>query len=323
VTARALAVLATFALAAIPGAVFAKPRARLLVDGQEAAPRCPDGDELRERVATRLGYRALRDDAGWTLMVRYGAAEAGALSATLSAFDERGRASGERTLRASGPDCDELAESIVLTLSVFLEAVPSAPPRSADVNAGASAVGTDALARDVTPVATLSDAASERTTFRGRAAMTGAFGVAPSFAPGLSAALGFRRGAWTLEGEGRFDAPASAAFGEGGVRTQLRIGELVACRRFHAFGVCPTLGLGSMVMEGVDLPGARRRTRFVSMAGLRGSLEVPIAHGIFLTAHAEAAALLTPTIVAVGENDVWSTPPLAALGALGLGYALP
>ncbi len=293
---------------ASPSVAFARPTARLEHERAEAASACPDADRLGALVAERLGYAPFRPDAASSIRTRF-SRDGETLRAVVELVDLDGASQGRRELTSEAADCTELAESVVLTVSILLDrpalAVPPAKPQIALEAKEPS-----------TPAAP--PPAQSRVRFRvGAGALVGT-GFAPGINLGFVLFGGVQSDRWSLDLEGRVDLPAHATYAVGVVSSQLQVVSLVPCLHAGvAFG-CLVGGAGAIGTAGSEVNNPRHVTSFYALAGARLGIEVPLAGPFAVRAALDALASLTPTTIAVGNVDTWTTPPAGLAAGAGL-----
>jgi hypothetical protein len=120
---------AALILLALCSIAHASEHTRLVVTRQQSAAECPDEQALRDAVGARLGYEPFAADASSLVVVAF-RREGATLRATVQLQDAAGVVQGERTLSSAHGDCDELAATTALTISILLD------PRSAGAPPG-------------------------------------------------------------------------------------------------------------------------------------------------------------------------------------------
>jgi hypothetical protein len=161
----------------------ARERTRLVVTRQAAAAECPDEQALRDAVGARLGYEPFALDAPSLIVVAF-RREGAKLLATVQMQDAAGIVKGERTLSSGQGDCDELASTTALTISILLD------PRSATARAPIAAqTNHDAQPANGTPVATSPLSGESRSAPRDPVAVSSAAHPSPPLEPTQQPAL--------------------------------------------------------------------------------------------------------------------------------------
>jgi hypothetical protein len=130
-------------------ALAAEMPARLVYERDAAAPGCPDEGVLRAEVAKRIGFDPFTDDAPRTIVCRVARLGHG-LRARIEVGADGDRPRATRELFSKQDDCHELAEAVVVALSIAINPlvsptradgvppVPTASPRSAPVEPAAT-----------------------------------------------------------------------------------------------------------------------------------------------------------------------------------------
>ena len=264
------------ALTLTPRAALARTAARLEHSREEGARACPEAPLFAAKVAERLGYDPFRAEADAAVRVAF-AGQGGALRATVEMHDVRGVLVGRRELTSDDATCADLAEGVVLTVSILLD-TPRLP-------AGERAAAASPLvAVDVVPAPAPETPLVARL---GAAAVSG-FGFAPAPSAGFSIFAGIARGPWSADLEGRADFPAGAAFGVGSVRTAVRMGLIVPCGHVGVGFACLVLGLGAISADGVDLKSPQHTTGIYSVAGARLGMEIRVTGPLYARLSARA-----------------------------------
>ncbi len=303
--------------------------ARILVTRDAAAAACPDERALRDAVAARLGYDPFADTAPRAVVVTF-VKDGRGLRGTVQLRDTQGRAKGERTFTSTGRGCEELASTATLTISILLDpraglGPPATPPATSTTpapttpttppTAEPAAPSDDPFSVPAAPVRI--EPPSEPVRMRVTAAGGVALGVAPVPALAVLVGVGIERRWWILGAQLRIDAPASDATGGLAARTRYTAGTFMACGRLSVAYACGVATLGALAGEILGAPPSRQST-FHALLGPRLGVELPIAHVLSFDAYVEGTYALTSTVLRAGASDVWSTPSLAALGAIGV-----
>jgi hypothetical protein len=147
-----------------------------------------------------------------------------------------------------------------------------------------------------------------------------AAGTSPGVTLGLSTQLGLRRGAISAAIEGRADLQTSEeAPGGGVVRASLLLATIAPCYHADPILACALLSLGVLRGSGAEVEGPREDATLFSAAGARLAVEILKLGPFSARVHGDLAFTLTPTRLRLGDQDVWSTPPVGgALGITGL-----
>lgn len=321
--ASALTLLAARATWAEPSAAQASaPRAtaHLTYERAPGAESCIEEGELRARVADRLGHDPFVAASTTAIEVRV-AREDGKWLAQLTA-EKDGRPAGARALSSDASRCDDLAETLALTLSVLLDphgpladATPrEAPPvrstkRADDPFFEPPAPATKEVAPPAPP--------APRVVPFGAVGTSVLFAVAPAPSAGLFAQLGARHRDASLAVEGMVALPSSDPDARGpGARVSLTTASLLPCYALSVFETCAVGRVGALHAEGVGVSVPRSASTLYVAAGLRVGAALPLTRALAIAAFAEGAAPLSRTTLVLNDRDAWTTPALAA--ALGL-----
>ncbi|MBX3260550.1 MAG: hypothetical protein KF782_12725 [Labilithrix sp.] len=315
-SARLIAAAVTSGSLAVSGSASASDAGeavRLRVTRAASAAECPDQRAVRDAVSARLGYEPFADGAPRELVVLFQRKDA-ELEATVQLFGPDGELRGEKALTSARGDCEELASATTLTISILLDPrtglVPPRPPE-----------------REVTPEPPLPPPADRAPAplppdepgwrLRITSSVSGSIGSAPRPAAGLLLGAGAERRGWSLGAELRIDLPSSDTSGALRARTALTAGNLVPCGHVWRAYLCGALTLGVLRGEVLGASPSRRET-FHATLGPRAGVALPLAAWLALDAHVDGAFALTSTSLRVGDADVWTTPAVSGLAAIGL-----
>jgi hypothetical protein len=312
---RAFPVLAILTVA---GPAFAGERAVLEMTRGAGASECPDERGLSDLVAARLGYEPFVLDAPLRVAVHFARDAGKALRAEVVLFDAGGAQKGERILTSVRSDCEELASTTALTISIMLDPragmaprplppEPPTPPKDPPL---------DEAPKPPSP------APPKVEPVRGRARLgaAAALAVGPALAqPSLYGGVGLGRSWWSIDAEARADVPVSAhddATHGYDVEAGFVGGGLVPCSHFGvAFGcVGVWMGVLRTSIAGGDPPS---QTSFFLSFGPRLGVSVPVVADLEIEGHVDG--LYSPTAVEphVAGAKIWGTSPVSA--SLGLG----
>lgn len=293
----------------------------------EGAASCPGENDLRRLVAARLGVSPFSDPA--TLRIHASVTSlASGLEARVDVRDADGHVR-TRQLRSSARDCRELADAMVLTLSIAIDPMlalaparepapeqveppppePPAPPPHVAVVPSVIPPPIVEPSVPVVPVVSLG--------------VVGVLEAAPQATAGVTVSAGVQRGAWSLSLEGRADLPATKVVNEGTVSTSLAFGALVPCVAGEHLGGCALVAAGAQWGTGEDLRRAREVSTPYLAVGARVLWRIRVAGPVSVRLHVDTLAPLARTSLLVGDEKVWSTPPLAFAGGLALESAFP
>jgi hypothetical protein len=285
--------------------------------GAEAAS-CPDEKALSDLVAARLGYEPFDDAAALRVSVRFVEGAGQALQSEVKLFDRDGTEKGERVLVSSRGDCEELASTTALTISILLDPRSGMGPRP--VGPPPAPVWKEpaeeppkpkVLARTTTPVE------KSRLALRARVDADLALGLTPSLvAPGLQLGVGLGGPWWSLEVELRGGWPLRASRSGYELAVGFYGAGVVPCAQIAPFYGCIGGWLGALrtsVTGGV--PAARSSLH--ALVGPRFGLSLPMTRRLALDAHVDGLYSPTTTEVYDRATRAWSTSPLSAVLAIG------
>ena len=284
----------------------------------EGAESCPDEAWLKQQIAGHLGYDPFieghSDNApvGRKVSCRLAKAHTGdEFVATLQTTEPNIGTVGRRELR-SGPSCDALAASVVLSLSMAIDPIAAETARPA--------------APTITPPAPLPSAAipaSEPVHPLGWW-LTSAGVVATgwqntSASPIASLDLHVQRGQWSAFIEGR--ASASSSTLEPSLQTRLLWGGLGLCRARGAFYVCGAAVAGPLFVTASGVEEQRNIAALLAV-GPRLSWSRSLAGPLLIEVGIEAYANVVRPRVLVDDVVTWRAAAGTAAVTLGLGWRL-
>lgn len=301
-----------------PLAAYAQQqRVELTYIRDEGAQSCPDEAWLKQQIAGHLGYDPFivghsgNPPGARQVSCRLAKAHnADEFVAVLQTAEPNLGPVGRRELR-SGPSCDALAASVVLSLSMAIDPIAAETPRAP----------AQAPAPSVTPPAPVPSTALAPVRLR----LTGAGAVATgwqnaSVTPLVSLDVHMQRGAWSVFVEAR--ASASSSTREPSLRTRLLLGGLGICRAWGAFSLCGASVAGPML---VTSSGFEEERNFAALlaAGPRVLWSRALAGPLTVEAGLEAYANVVRPRVLVDEVVTWRAAAGTAAVTLGLGWRLP
>jgi hypothetical protein len=271
------------------------------------AEACAGPDTLEAAVTTRLGRNPF--DAAAAAVARvYVEQEDDALVARVEISDEQGQPLGERVLHGRRPDCQDLMPAVSLALGLALEQFAQArPPTESPPPAPKPA------ARRSTPRLASPPAAVPGPRPWGFSPLLGAqvdLGRSLAVTWGPVAGVEFRVGAFSVQLQGRVDAPALRLLPGHLALGQLVVANGAGCYRLGWLGGC-------VVMEGGVLAAAVRPWTKVAFspvvaAGGRMFLEVPLAFHLAARLQGDVTAPLAFSRLVVNGAPQWSSPWLQA-----------
>jgi hypothetical protein len=316
--------------------------ARLAYVTDPGAEGCPSEPEFRARVAARLGYAPFEDRSERLVTVRLSPAGEGLEGrvGVRNAAEENDRV---RTFDVPERNCEELARSVVLAVSIAIDptslggasstlagppesspAEPAEPPTS-DLDPE-YARPQPATAAATSPVSPAAPPRPEPATPHADPAvpgmwlaLTGSLGAGPDLATvgtGVGFELRWRHASASLAA--RVDLPRQQAAGGGEIEGHLIFAELAVCARFAPVLACGLAGAGAMRVAGRDLVDAQEVFLAHVALGARGGLEIELLEELSLRALLDLWVPLTPAEVRVGATTAWVMPPLHGTLAVAL-----
>lgn len=301
--------------------------ARLSYERAPDAESCIAEAELRARVADRLGHDPFVAESTTEVRVRV-SREDGAWLARLGA-EKDGRPAGARTLTSGASRCEDLAETLALTLSVLLDphgpladATPiEAPPTRSPAHVDDPFF--EPRANESKEAPPPPRPAPRLAPFGGIAA--GIFlGVAPAPSTGLFAHLGARYREASLAVEGMVALPSSDPGGAGpGARVSLTAATLLPCYAFGSVETCAVGRVGALHAAGIGVSEPRNATALYGALGARVGAALALTRTLSLTAFGEGTVPLSRTTLVLNDRDAWTTPVLAVAVGLGVRARLP
>lgn len=266
-----------------------------------AHARCPSQSELEGAVSARLGYVPFAVAAERTVNATI-VASGKSLIGQIELLDGDGAVRGSRSLSGAGNDCEELAASLELAITLAIDPLvmqrPAAP-------ASAPAVVAAPLKPPSEPAPLPPPGPSPRPAVRLGAAVLGALGAAPNVVPGFEIEAGLAWTHFSLALAGHVDAAATTPL----IQTQLLYGTLSPCFHYSVAMVCGRVLAGALRGAGAQIANPRQDTTFYAAAGLRAGVEVCIYRQLFFAAFIDLNAVLTRTTISVNSAPVWITPP--------------
>ncbi|MBI5535794.1 MAG: hypothetical protein HY898_23955 [Deltaproteobacteria bacterium] len=313
-----------------PAAAQSRPSSRLSYSRGSGADHCPDEDAIRNAVAGRLGYSPFASGTTGKQISATIARDGKQLRARVEVRDEAGVVTGSREIVSDKNDCEELASSVTLAISIAIDPLsltrPAPAASSSQPPPVTSAPPPPTAAPPVTvyverPVAAPSAAPrSEPIRLRATAGLLTSLGTAP--APALGAAVygGVRWAAMSVGIEGRADLPASKEQSTGGsVKSSLLAGLLVPCLHHGAAMGCALFALGALQGTGEQVSEPRKDTTPYAALGVRVAAELPMSPALAARINADLLGTLTRTTLRIDGAEAWTTPVIA--GSLGVGVA--
>jgi hypothetical protein len=302
-------------------------------------------------VAARLGYDPFEGDASGVLRARIHRTE-GAFRAKVQLLGEDGDVQGERKLNSTARRCDELADSLVLAMSIAIDPLavgrpageptagvgtrdagtrnepgsaspkPAEPPpaqrRSEPEPHSQSQAASRPRTRPRHPSEPADSASGDVSTeVRAGLGVLTAIKTLPDPTAAFSAWGNLRWGPFSVELEGRADLPASDRVGEmGRVHASLLQASVLPCGHYEFLFGCGVVSLGALRAEGQGLEEANEVTSFFSATGGRLGAQYHFGESLLLRIRGQLVAVLARTTLLVDRTVFWRSPVLA--GSVGM-----
>lgn len=328
------------------------PQLRLSFDVDAQAIGCPDESTFRDMVTARLGYDAFSDaQAERSVAVRVEAGER-FLLAHVELRDENGALQGARDVEGTLAECEELAQSVALSLSVLIDplslvdgpsptsdppTVEPAPepepvtPRDEPAPEPEPVAPRDEPAPEPEPVAPSDEPAPDVLQPHARElsrpdvglavglAPTVSVGLVPGFSAGGLLSFGVTIGRFSLALEGRVDAQAAQARSVDGHRIfgAVYAGGLTPCVVLPYVAFCGVIHLGAIQGVAHNVSNPEPQVTLFASASARVLARFPLGPVVTLLVLAEAGIPIVRTSLAVNSRIVWTAPPV--FGTFGIG----
>jgi len=294
--------------------------ASFLYERQPGAEQCPAEPAIREQVALRLGYYPFRDGAARRVTVSLQPGAHG-LSAHITTENARaGELAASRDIDSEGTGCDELAQAVVLAVSLAIDPMSMTRPRSPHPLPVTSPSVTRPDSPPAARVETVHPAASRGWspwTTELSAQFRIGYGIVPTASVGPVAELRFVDGRLALLAEAGADVAVGTVNGVSA--SVLRGGAGVCGRVIWHFSACGRVDLGEL--EGTNSArGGKTDSQFYADIALGPRLDLPIWGDVHLVAAPELLAPLVPIALSVNGARVWSTGVVAGALEIGVGY---
>ncbi len=286
---------------------------------------CPDRQAFADAVAARLGYDPFAR--GGRINVRVRIRRAGStLVASVELRADGGAVLGAKSLESSR--CDDLVSATSFAVSLAIDpsrtlaptppAAPPAPvsppPKPEPVAAASPPPPLPTREASVRPDAPSRVRVGADVFLGGGAAGWGP--AAGNVAGMVVAGAGVEIGRLSLELEGRFVAPSSAAVTGGDVTTRTVGAALLPCARWTPVLLCAQAFLGALNATGEAADGESGVTVFAQV-GLRVGAEIRLG-ALVIQPFVDPLLTLTPTTLRFRGTPVWST----SLGGVSAGIRL-
>ena len=317
------------------------------------AEACPSEAEVARAVEERLGYDPFDERSLFLLLVTMSGAD-GSLRAEIE-LRQPDREPGQRELHTAAGSCDELAELLVLALSIAIDprvALRPAPSRrgpvevtsstrESDEQEGGARVAAEPEPAQPVPVSDrtdLEDPAQVRTEVEPAATVDeppsavtaavlvgggGSLSSAPALVPLLRFGVELRWRALRVGLAGRLQLLGAMSYGGGTVSGAPSGAELWACGQLDAFFACGLAVAGVFVSNAHALPNARTIYTSYLAPGARAGAELRLTAALSLRASLDVLVPVLRTRIAVAGHTVWTMPAVSCSATLGLVLHLP
>lgn len=317
--------LAIAALLASAAVARASPAARLIYVRGAGAESCPDQQEVRAAISSRLGHDPFVPSARLTILAELSREEGRGYRGRLQVIDDANQVRGERVLASSKDDCSEVTKALALAVSIALDELVSAsqPEPEPSVSAGPStAVRVRMKLRPQASVDMIDPeqtAPAEAVRFRTRLGVLGSTGTAPGLAAG-----GFANaeGVWRRLGvgiEARADLPASSSLeGGGSVSSSLTLGSALLC--IHAEGPfgCVVGSVGYFRGAGEDISRPKSGDALFAQGAARVGMSQKLAGPYYVVVQVDVGYTLTPNRITISGHDAFTISRITGTGGAGI-----
>jgi hypothetical protein len=307
-----------------PWAAWAGERARIEVSRDDGAMSCPDEKQLSDAIASRLGYEPFSPDAELRIAVRF-FREGRTFRGVVEMHTAGGESKGARALASGTPDCQELAETAALTISILLDPrsglnphppLPMTTPQELpDLSRSQDPRAPTASRLEAIPAPPRDRAPSLRPRLAAHA--TGSVNLLPAPTLGVLASAGIEARRWSMDGELRIDTAGSNSYGRHDVSASFAAGALAPCARFGFARACGLVVLGAVQAEVVGASQGKQ-SAFVLLVGPRLGISLPINSWLSFDAHVDLLYAPTQMTVRLDGVDLWETHAIS--GLLGIGF---
>jgi hypothetical protein len=283
------------------------------------AESCPDEDQLREAIATRLGSDPFSDNGKRLLEITIGGQGEG-LEAHIGLVGETGATSGQRDLVSKSRECHDLATVLVLTASMVLDPLPPpAPDSPPETPKTPTPPAQPHVAEAVaTPLTSPVESAPSATGLGVGFAVSGAVGAVPSPSLGLALELGY---AWTLFSlalDAQAILPAHQELSTGSVASSQFTAVLVPCVTHWHLGACGLISAGAtrVAASGIEPAGSHSLPFFGLGGRVYGGL--PLLGWLEARLQLDVLAPLTQTSIVLDGRTTWTAPAVSGSAGLAL-----
>ena len=319
-----MAVVAAYAVLGFTGVAGADERihARLTYAPDADIEHCPTEREVKDAVASRLGYdpfvetAPLAGPADREVVVKVRRRGPG----IVGSLELRGPRPGQRELASPHGDCREVIDAFAVAIAIGIDPSslsrppPDSPPPVPPPEAPAPLPAPASPAPAAPPAADVPAPApkGEPVELRLGAGPLVLFGELPATAPSLAVTFG-ARWKWlepTLEGLAAL--PVSLDAPRGRITASLLAVSLVPCGHVDVFFGCFGVTVGALRGEGEGVATPLHGSQLYAAASARAGAELPLSRVVWLRGYAEAVAPMTRITLQLAAQDVWSMPSVAA-----------
>jgi hypothetical protein len=314
----------TLVVAALAGGVAGtahageRVHARLSYAPDGDVTRCPTERELKDAVASRLGYDPFEADAAEGATPREVIVQVHRRgTGIVGTLELRGPRPGQRELSSPSGDCRELLDSFAVAIAIGIDPAsltrpPGEPPPTL-------------LAPPPTPppvpvVPPPGPPPSERAApvpvsdpidVRLGAGPLLMFGELPVTAPALAVTLGVRWRWLESSIEGLAALPVSLDVPAGRITASMLGASVVPCAHAEIFFGCVALTLGALRGDGERVATPLHGSQLYAAASGRAGAELALSRVVWLRGYVEAVAPLTRITLQLAAQDVWRMPTVA------------
>lgn len=271
---------------------------------------CPDESALHQEVARRMGYDPFTPNAADHLVaetVRVGSG----LSSTLTFIDRKGVRRWVKDFAIRDDNCGALVAAMGSHIAYVYAA--SARPSSVLVPAPPAVLPPSPPPPLPVVPPPPPEPAAARPLFEIGVSPALALGSAPAPAFGLRLQVGARWRPFSIAGELRWDAPASAdvqAVPGARITTTLLGGSLLPCGHVSYFMGCALITAGQMNGESAGLSVTKTDASAFVGAGARAGFELKFTENIGARLFAEGLVSIRNVRIVVDHAEAWHTTPV-------------
>lgn len=290
------------------------------------AAHCPDGETVKTAVQKQLGRDPFSPSSGRTMTVEIVRRD-DSFQVDIRLVNSDGSLKGSRNIVSKGATCDDMIDTIALSISIALDPENAlGAPKAEDGDSAEPPPPEKEPGPDLTYVAE-SRTPDERPVAPSRTPLHLEGGMAPALWLGAGAGstslgglafVALRHGAASIAIEGRTDLPSSARIGPATVETSLVAGGLVPCVHVGVLGLCAVGVVGRL---GSSSRGISRPVDDASLhvaVGARLGADIPIGFGLYAWIHLDGLGAVT------GHTLAFESAPVHDLSrwSVGLGAGL-